>query len=305
MGAPSRSAAQLSLSDGERGPAVPASWIGRLVMLGSRAARWADRHPDCQLVVAISVPARAFAATLIGCGWMLAAPAPKLASAREVAASLERGTPVRMVTDTRIVADFFRGVDVVRDRLLLTTQWPFDKIRALTVLPSLDGRRVQTLGGPGVISRMAGLTDGWEARMCHPPADLALLGTLKWLREDAAACLGRGGELEAIASLLLLEGPRAATWSTKVYAASRLEDEMTLPPDVRAVVLDGGTASTYLSAIEAPVVIAVLDRSIADESAAELIVQYRNSRGTPLSVERALLWPPPVGIEALGFWVPL
>ncbi|WP_228561868.1 hypothetical protein [Catenulispora rubra] len=274
-------------------------------MLGHRAARWHERHPDRQLVIALSVPARDLAATLIGCGWMLATPAPRLQSAREVSASIKRGTPVRMVTDTRVVADFFHGVDTALDRIRLSAQWPFERIRALAVLPSLDGPRVRPLDRPGAVTRMAGLADGWEARMCRPPADLALIGTLSWLREDATAFLGRGGELEPIATILLPEDSHAATWSTKLYAASRLEDDLLLPGDLRAVILDGGTASTYLPAIEAPVVIAVLDRSLADESAAEMIVQYRNSRGNPVSVEHDLHWPPPAGTEALGFWVSL
>lgn len=301
-----RPATQLALSDHELGPATPASWIGRLLMLGSRAAHWSRRYPQRQLVIALSVPARDFAAALIGCGWMMgAAPAPKLAPVREVAASLTLGTPVRVVTETKVITDFFRGVDTERDRIRLDTQWQLNKIKAITVLTSLGEPRVQRLSRPGVISEMAGLADGWEARMCRPPADLALIGTLKWLRRDIDAYLGRDGALEPIASLLLPEDPRAATSSTRIYAASRLDDELPLPPDLRAVILDGATATKYLSAIETPVVIAVLDRSVADESAAELVVQYRNSRGESLSVELDVRWTPPTGIEAVGFWVPL
>lgn len=298
---------QLGLSEDGQGPVTSASWVGRLLMLGSRAARWPDAHPGQQLVIVVSVPVRDFAAALIGCGWMMASPAPELAPAREVAASLELGSPVRVVTQTKIVADFFHGVDFRRGRLRLSTQWQLDKVKALMPLQSLDTPRVQPLAQPGVISRMAGLVDGWEARLCHPPADIALIGTLKWLREDAGAFLGRGSEVEPIASLLLPEGagPYAATWSTKLYAASRLEDELPLAGCLRAVVLDGGTAVTYLSAMDAPVVIVVLDRGAADQSAAELVVQYRNNRGNPLSIEHDIRWPPSAGMEALGFWVPL
>lgn len=304
-GALRRPQGSLTLSEDRLGSATAASWIGRILMLGSRASYWSRSHPDWQLVIAVSVPARDFAAALIGCGWMMAAPAPRLKPVREVAASLAPGAPARAVTQTKVITGLFQGVDAERDRLRMGGQWQLGKVRAITELPYLDAQRAQPLVEPGVISRMAGLATDWAARMCRPAADLALIGTLKWLREDIAAFLGRGDELEPIANILLPEDLRGATWSTRLYAASRLDDEFSLPVDLRAVVLDGATAATYLPAIETPVVIAVLDRSVADESVAELVVRYRNNRGEPLSVEHDVRWAPPTGIEALGFRVPL
>lgn len=299
--------AQLSLSLAEDpfAYAVSAPWIGRLIDLGSHAASWSIANPGRQLVIAISVPERGFAATLIGCGWMMASSAPALKPVRETASSLMFGTPVRVVTPAKVVTDYFRGVDEERDRLCLGYEWKLDKILAITALSKLAAPRSVRVAEPGIISRMAGLAADWPARICDPPADLALIGTLRWLREDIAGLLGRGSEQESIANILMPEDLTAATWSTRLYAAARLEEELPLAPGLRAVVLDGATAVKYLPAIESNVVIAVLDRSIADQSAAELLVHYRNSRGVPLLLKHDIRWTPPSGVEALGFWVAL
>lgn len=236
---------------------------------------------------------------------MMAATAPQLRPVREVADSVAIDTPVRIVTQNKVITDFFRGVDTVRDRLHVSGQWKLNKIQAMTPLPNLATPRTQPLAEPGVISLMSGLATNWVARMCRPPTDLALVGTLKWLREDMDALLGRGCDFEPIANILQPEDAHAATWSTRLYAASRLNDELPLPGDLQAIILDGSTATEYLSAVETPVVIAVLDRSVFDEAAAEHLVRYRNNRGEPLSVRHDVAWTPPLGIEALGFWVPL
>ena len=71
------------------------------------------------------------------------------------------------------------------------------------------------------------------------------------------------------------------------------------------MILDGNGAISYLGEIETPVAICVLDRSVADETAAELVTQLRNTRGEPLSLSDDLDWRPPQGVEALAFTVAL
>lgn len=304
-GAANQSHGGLALSASTLEPGITAHWIGRLVILGSRIARWSRLHTEQQLVVTVSVPVREFAAVLIGCGWLMAAPKPVIEPVTDLARSLAHDTPVRVVTKTKVIIDRFRGLDAERGRLHLTTDWLIDRLDAMTVLPSFDSPRSQQLAAPGVINQMAGLAVDWAARLACPVDDLALVGTLKWLREDISGCLGHGDELEPIGNILWPEGPKAAIRSTRLFPASRFDHALPLPADVRAVVLDGATAIKYLPAIETPVVIAVIDRSVADESAAELIVDYRNSRGVPLSLEHDIHWQPVYGMEAMGFTVPL
>jgi hypothetical protein len=47
-----------------------------------------------------------------------------------------------------------------------------------------------------------------------------------------------------------------------------------------------------LAAIETPVVVSILDRSIADDSVPEAVMSYRNARGEPVSLEHGLRWRP-------------
>ncbi|TQS43896.1 hypothetical protein FL583_17820 [Cryptosporangium phraense] len=160
---------------------------------------------------------------------------------------------------------------------------------------------------------MAHLEETWDARIAAPAADLAIVGTLKWLKADLAALLSNPDEHAAgqprvpgtIADILLPDEPGAATWSTRLYSSARFAEVSSLPGDLRAVVLDGAPAVKYLNEIETPVVVCVIDRSVADETAAEIVVQLRNTRGEALSVRDDLGWSTPDGVEALTFTVPL
>jgi hypothetical protein len=129
-----------------------------------------------------------------------------------------------------------------------------------------------------------------------------------WLKEDFDAHLARENDpfpSSRIASLLMPKLGRVATWYTRVYASAKLADQLPIPEDVTAVILDGNGAIKYLGQIEAPVVICVLDRSVADQTSAELVTQLRNSHGEPLSLAGDIGWRPPTGVEALAFTVAL
>jgi hypothetical protein len=216
----------MTLAEDPLGQVVAADWIGKFVMLGRLAARWSPTHADSQLVVVLSVPVRDFAAVLVGCGWMTAAAAPSIQPVREVLAGLPLHAPVRVVTRSHVLAERFGGVNVVKDRARFGTDWQIDKLQAVVPLESLDTPRRQPIPEPGVISRLTGIDLDWPARLCSPPQDLALVGTLKWLDDDLTAFLGRGDAREPVANILLPAGPRAATWSTRIYPASQLDVEL-------------------------------------------------------------------------------
>ena len=127
---------------------------------------------------------------------------------------------------------------------------------------------------------MARLDLAWDARLALPAADLAIVGTMAWLREDLDAYIVREGDdlpSSSIGAILMPKMERVATWFTRLYASARLSDCLPLPQELSAVILDGNGAIRYLAEIEAPVVICVFDRSVADETAAELVIQLRNT----------------------------
>lgn len=57
------------------------TWIGGFISLGELLRRYSGTLGGRQLVLAISVPRRDYGAALIGAGWMLSGPAPKLETA--------------------------------------------------------------------------------------------------------------------------------------------------------------------------------------------------------------------------------
>ena len=309
---PERAPVRLALSEDPLGAAEPAPWIGPSVALGTRASRYAARLDGRQLVVAISVPRRDFAAALVGCGWMMASPAPLLVPPLDAMRGLSPGTAVRVVTEREVLTGHFSALDERRTppRLhLAESRWQANKIRAFAALPSLDAAERQERPEGGSVAALARLTESWDARLCLPPQDLAIIGTLAWIRSDLGAFLTRDGEERHVptklSSLVLPTQKRAATWSTRLYASANLAEKLPLPAEIRAVVLDGTGATKYLAEIEAPVAIVIIDRSVTDETASEIVVQLRNTRGEPLSVSGDLGWQPPAGIEALAFTVPL
>lgn len=306
----------LMLSENSEHVGVQAEWIGRLVALGARAARYIRAADNRQLVIAVSVPKRDFAAVLIGCGWLLASTKPELPLPLDTLRKLEQGQWVRAVNKRKVLAGSFlsldESVDPPRARFA-GGEWSVDKVRALSEIedweiPDRDTRS-QDRPEPGSMARMAGLDSVWDAWLARPAADLAIIGTKKWLENDLEACLTReadeGLEHNSIGSLLMPKTTHAATWNTIILPSAGLAESLPLPARLNAVILDGNGAIEYLPDVETPVVICVLDRSRSDAIAEEVIIQWRNTRGEPLVLKDDLAWTPPGGVEALGYTVTL
>lgn len=319
---------ELALSEDPLSPAEPAPWIGPLLALGARASRYASRLDGRQLVITISVPRRDFAAVLIGCGWVLASPAPELAEPLEVLGSLEPGTPVRIITAREVITDTFMRLDESSQpaRLhLRQSHWVVSGIKALSVLSALDAPVRMPIPRLGSVGTVAHMGDSWLARLAASATDLAVVGTQKWLWEDLETLVSREGAAEPLADvrarrpthapgpdprstlgeLMLPREAKSATWFSRILPSARFADQLPLAAEVRAVILDGSGAIKYVAEVEAPIVICVLDRSVADETAAEIVVQLRNTRGEPVSIRDDLGWRPPAGVESLAFTVAL
>jgi hypothetical protein len=314
-GANAGRAVKLALSERPTDPAQAAQWIGPLVALGGMSRRFAASLDEGrQLVVAVSVPRRDFAAALIGCGWVIQRPAPTLPPPLETLRGLAPGDGIRIITDEYVITDKFEElIDGSEPRIRLaspnSSQWMASHIRAVSEVPT--PRTLKVPHPPvGSLARWAKMEATWNTRLAAASADLAIVGTVKWLREDFGALIttsddGPPRPVDAVGGLLLPESDAAAAAFTMLYASSRLADQLPLSEDHEAVLLDGAGAIKYLGEIEAPVVICVVDRSVADESAPELIVQLRNTRSEPIAVRDDLGWRAPAGIEAMAFTVAL
>lgn len=328
---------RLALGDDPLTAAEPAPWIGPMLALGTRASRYAANHTGRQLIVAVSVPRRDFAATLIASGWVMARSAPAIQPAVDVIRQLEPGAVIRVVTEREVILDRFTRFNEATcpPRLhLSSSQWQTTHVQAVKAVDDVVCELPVRMDRPhlGAIGSLARLDDTWDARLVSPSVDLGIVGTRAWLNEDLAAFLSREGDDNkppkalvddlvkatekgkpyrvnvghgSLLDVVLPESPKASTSFTKMYASSRFAEQLPLPASLRAVLLDGSGAIKYLGEIETPVVICILDRSVADETAAEMVVQLRNSRGEVVSIVGDLGWRPPAGVEALAFTVAL
>jgi len=108
-----------------------------------------------------------------------------------------------------------------------------------------------------------------------------------------------------LSSIVLPKYPTCTTYFSYLEASGKLAKRLPLAGGLNLAVLDGFGAIKYLSEIETPTVVCVIDRSTASEAAADLVLQLRNTRGEPISIQEDLGWRPPPGVEALGFTVAL
>jgi len=253
----------------------------------------------------------------------------------EILREIAPGTLVRVLTENKVIVDRFTALNesTTPARLCLyNSQWEVPHVRGLRVLDGPEEPVWSARPHAGAIGRMAHFGETWDARLVSPAADLAIVGTLAWLRDELGTFLCREGETPdlpkkltddiaraaakrkpyrvdvghgSLADVILPKDTKPSTWSTRLYSSSRLLDQLPLPKDLKAVVLDGNGGIKYLAEVETPVVICILDRSVADETAAELLVQLRNTRGEPVATREAIGWSPPAGVEALAFTVAL
>jgi hypothetical protein len=221
-------------------------------------------------------------------------------------------TYLRAVTEKKVVTGIFSSLDETRTPPRVMTggkNRTVDWYKAVAVLAdacdSIDG----DVPEPGFLAAMTGAATTWLERIAAPVQDLALVGTSKWLRDDLAARVGNAAEDGAVgtplANYLLPITDKAATWATAIIPSARLGEGNTIPSHRTAAILDGHGAIKYLDDITVPIVVCIIDRSIADDSAAEVVVQARVSNTRPVSIKENLRWQPPVGVEALAFTVAL
>ena len=302
----------LGIADESGAPLIGDPFIGAFVSLGSLLRGYLSRFEGRQLVVALSVPCRDYAAALIGAGWVLSAPAPALDEPIDVFRNADRQTYLRAVTETKIVTGVFSQLDETRTppRVLMGGKnLMVDRYKAVAVLDDACDNIEGSVPEPGFLAALTGAATTWLERIAAPPQDLALVGTARWFADDLAARVGNGAAGGAtgtpLANYVLPIREKAATWATAVIPPARLSEGHMIPSHCTAAVLDRYGAIKYLDDVTAPVAICIVDRSVADDSAAEAVIQARVSNSRPVSLKDDLCWQPPIGVEALAFTVPL
>lgn len=302
---------QLGLLEKPEAEVVTGYWIGPLVALGARLSRNYGRYPGRQLVVAVSVPTRAYAATLIASGWILNSQPTTLPAPIEVFRAARRGDRIRVVNRQFVIVDKLNRFDDSSDapRVQLGGSfWDVDRLLAAAPASSTESIGRSPRPEPGSLEHMSGMNANWNNFLARPAADLALVGTVSWLEEDMWAYLGREGYAAPPSRLHTIIRPKREgemSWYSRIYPSTRFGEALPLPTALKISLLDGNGAISYLSAVQTPIVVCVVDRSVADEAGAALIIQQRNTHGEPISVEKDLGWKPPAGIECLGFTVAL
>lgn len=295
---------------------VQAKWIDHLVSCGLRAARYASTLDDKQLVLALSVPQRDYAAALIACGWVLGAKRPNVSDPRRVLERVEPGQKVCLTDKKHIVAAKFFRVDTKMGRDVLVTDqstWCIDKITAINVLSDdMEPTKIpccQERPEPGSLARMAGIDRNWDSWLVSAPADLAIIGTCKWIERELDACIFRSEDIaldsDDIKTVLLPKKKGAVAWHTRIVSHVDRDVCLNLPDSTSIVILDGNGAIKYLPDLRSKVVICILDRSAANETAEESILQYRNTRGVPIALSEVNGWKILPGIEYIAYEVSL
>lgn len=302
----------LGLADVVGVPLHGDTWIGGFLALGSYLRKYLPNLQNGRrLVVAVSVPRRDYVAALISAGLMLSAPAPVLTDAMEVFRRADDRTYIRAATDTQITVGRFVGFGATHGggetvnlggKKRLTSSY-----RTAVVLNGSCEDMQSDVPQPGFLGDLTHTSESWLQRITAPPEDVVLVGTRKWLLDDLEAEIGDPAAPNAatapLANYVLPIGGKVATWATAVLPASRLAEGETLPKSCRIVVLDRYGAIRYLNDTDVPIVVCVVDRSVADDSSAELIVQARLANSRPISVTKDLKWCPPLGVEAMAFTV--
>jgi hypothetical protein len=300
----------LTTGDGDLQQAIP-EWLMAWTKLGARARSWAEA--DGRLVVALSAPARAFAAVAVAFGHAVAdyrhdRRLPTRIELDQQVDDLAPGELVRMVQPGWVRVARFNGRDSQGLIRLGSSRFPPDRIMEIAPLPAGFDRRERSYPVPVPTPPLAELLPGRDPSLFLTDTSLVclLVGTKKVLVRELALPIGLAGasrSLAAIADLLRPFDPGDPTGWRSAIVPARAEELPQLVAAARPLmaILDGAQAvNNWFWEVEAPVVVVVLDRSDPGSEAAAFTVTQARAYATPASLA-ALGWTPPLGFEALAF----
>lgn len=298
---------ELEMSESVDSPFLATPWAGRMIALGACAFNFASQPNNIssheQLFIAITVPIRNYAASLIAAGWMLKAFVPETRSISEIISSIRRHATVRLITKDYVIVDRFRGsnertISIGASRFLL------ESVRALAVVENSNLQTKGPLFNPPTFGPFIGKTDWWSQYLAKPPEGLTVVGSKASLLEDFEArvnTIDQNANSTCLRQIILPEIDRASVWATKFKSPKDLPEYPEEPLSCQAAILDGAPAVKSVDLIDTPLIIAVIDRNIMDDEASECVIQRRNNGSEKFNLHKSLGWQPPSGVEAIAF----
>lgn len=285
-----------------------APWIGNLTALGEAVAQLASGG-RAQTVIAVTAPTRNFAAILIAAGYLLAAPPVASREWQDRANVLQRGSPVRLLLNDRTVVGNFYGYHKKPggDRVHVDgANW---KVGHILGLEAADDHKETEFGhaltpprGGFVSTRIS--EPAWGQIYHTSTTRVTIVGTKSRLEPELSLSLTTTASPRTFDRLQNIVRPRlgrSPCWASTILPGGT-EDLSEIPMETELTILDGASAIRWLPEITTPLVIAVIDRSTADESAPATALQLRASGQ---SIDDLLDWHPTTGIESLAFRVSL
>ncbi|MEU8179739.1 hypothetical protein AB0B86_03055 [Micromonospora sp. NPDC049047] len=211
-----------------------------------------------------------------------------------------------MATSQQLVADQFFRIDRSHGEPRIHLGGTFWKVGAVhhlaadrTLSADRFGRRSVT--PPGSLIRRTGHGDSWPGDLCASKPTVSVVGIQSRLTPELdmqAGWAGCEGGYDRLRDVLRPDDGTSPFSASAIVSGGR-DRFPAMPADTLFAVLDGATAIRWLPEVRIPVVVALIDRSSADESAAMTVLQ-RRSIGEPVAVA-GLGWRAIAGIEALAF----
>jgi hypothetical protein len=298
---------ELEMSESADSPFLATPWAGPMVALGACAFKFVSQPNNIssneQLFIAITVPIRNFAASLIAAGWMLKAFVPETRPIDEVINSIRLHAMVCLITKDYVIVDKFRGSDERRIHVGASS-FRIDAVRALAVVENSDRETDMPFFNSPTFGPFVGNADLWSHYLAKPPEGLTIVGSKTSLVDDFKVrvnTVNQNPNSTCLRQVILPKTDNTRIWATKLMSPKDLPEYPEEPLACRAAILDGASAIKSADLIESPLIIAVIDRNVMDDTASESVIQKRNSGSEKLNLNKDLGWQPSPGVEAIAF----
>lgn len=292
--------------------AVTVPWARSLVALGDLTYRFCFETTKLsehdQLVLVLGVPTRSYAAVLIAVGWMMKAFRPPKGVAEPDLSTISSGSYVRLVAQDCILTGKLqrpkndrvcvKGSQYLSDRILAVTRIENNAPETRSNIPSIPtfGPFDEPSEDPKKM---------WAKYLSRPPEGLTIVGTKSRLKEELNSRISRAGSGDSspcrISDILLTDTdfpePICATHVLSPQDLQQSDD----PYQSRTAILDGTSAVDVINAFTCPTIIAIVDRSLINENAAENLLERRNNGATRVNIEHEIGWTVLPGISAFAY----